>query len=156
LFEVCCSDYRGGGGFPSTDEIWDKLLASGRRFYGVAADDAHDFGPESRQPGTSWVMVKAERLALAEILAALKAGRFYSTTGPVLDDIRGDNGSLCITINDDEPAGYRTFFIGEGGAVVRVDETLAPCQPLGESAFLRARVERSDGTTAWVQPVFAD
>ena len=37
----------GGGGSPGLEEIWDRLLTSGRLMYGIAVDDAHHF----KRPG---------------------------------------------------------------------------------------------------------
>ena len=33
----------GGGGKPSTEQIWDAVLSSGRVLYGTAVDDCHHF-----------------------------------------------------------------------------------------------------------------
>lgn len=130
LFEMCCSDYRGGSGFPSTEELWDQILTSGERIYGAAADDAHDFDPSGKDPGKAWVMVKSAMLSCDGILSAIEAGDFF---------------------------GYRTYFIGAGGDQLQMNESHTPCQELtGESPYVRARIERSDGAFAWVQPIFAD
>lgn len=155
LFEVCCSDYLGGSGHPSTDEIWDDVLSSGRRLWGVAADDAHDFGPESQDPGSSWVMVAARELSEPAILEALRSGAFYSTTGVRLDQVERGPDRLCVRIGDYQAYGFRTEYIGEEGRVISISEHRESCQalPRGET-YVRARVLRSDGARAWVQPLF--
>ena len=33
----------GGGGVPGLEEVWDRILSSGRLLYGIAVDDAHTF-----------------------------------------------------------------------------------------------------------------
>ena len=38
---LCNND--GGGGMPSMDEIWDKVLSSGLLIFGVAGDDSHEY-----------------------------------------------------------------------------------------------------------------
>ncbi len=156
IFEMCCSDYRGGSGVPSTEELWDDMLTSGRKIYGVAADDAHNFRPDAPDPGSSWVMVRATALTQNAILAALRAGDFYASTGVELDDVTYNDGKLCIAISEKALFGYRTVFIGENGEVVHRDETMAPCADIGTHKYLRARVERSDGAYGWVQPVFRE
>lgn len=154
-FEVCCADYRGGSGHPSTEEIWDAVLGTGRVLYGIAADDAHDFGPESREPGTAWVMVRAAALTAERLLGALRAGEFYATTGVVLRDVTAADDELCIRLDPDDGYGYRTHFIGPDGVILRTDESSEPCYVVDAGTrYVRARVERSDGATAWVQPVF--
>jgi predicted metal-dependent phosphoesterase TrpH len=59
LFEVYNShpyvNNLGGGGVPGLEEVWDRVLSSGRMLYGVAVDDAHHFRdrgtPRPRHPG---------------------------------------------------------------------------------------------------------
>ena len=155
LFEVCCADFLGGSGHPSTDEIWDEVLTTGRVLYGVAADDAHDFGRESRDPGSAWIMVRAPELTGQAILEALRDGDFYATTGVRLRDVRATSTGLCLLLDEYEAYGYHTEFIGPRGEVLMVDESQEPCfeEDSGEG-YVRARVQRSDGALAWVQPVF--
>lgn len=155
-FEVCCADYRGGSGHPSTDDIWDGVLGRGRRLFGIAVDDAHEFDREARDPGSAWVMVWAGALRENAILAALREGRFYATTGVRLEQVTAVDGTrLCLAISQGDGYGFRTFFIGGGGRVLAVDETAAPCYELREQdPYVRARVERSDGALAWVQPLW--
>ena len=33
----------GGGGVPGLEEVWDRMLSSGKLLYGIAVDDAHYF-----------------------------------------------------------------------------------------------------------------
>ena len=46
----------GGGGVPGMEEVWDRLLSSGKVIYGIADDDAHVFkqpgNPDVAGPGT--------------------------------------------------------------------------------------------------------
>ena len=56
------SNNDGGGGLPSTYNIWDRLLSAGRQVWGIAVDDSHhfqrQFGPERSNPGRGWVQVR--------------------------------------------------------------------------------------------------
>jgi len=63
--------------------IWDLLLADGRRLSGCATDDAH-FRDGAPDHFGGWVMVKAEANEPEALTEALKAGRYYSSTGPEL------------------------------------------------------------------------
>ena len=154
-FEVCCADYRGGGGVASTEEIWDHVLTAGEQLYGTAADDAHSFDPKDRQPGTAWVMVRAPELTRASLLDALGRGEFYATTGVNLADYRAHDGEMQIELADTADYRYRTFFIGADGAVLKRDDSFAPSYTLTSAdRYVRARIERSDGATAWTQPLF--
>ncbi len=154
LFEVCCADYLGGSGYPSTDQIWDAVLTGGGHVFGVAADDAHDFGADSRDPGFSWIVVRAAELTGPAILNAIRAGDFYATTGVALSAVRPLADGLCLEIEDYEVYGFRTEFIGPEGRVLLSDETREPCfRRSAPPDYVRARVQRSDGAVAWVQPV---
>src|SRR5262249_45981191 len=57
----------GGGGRPSTEQIWDEVLSAGRVMYATAVDDSHhfyEFGPSRTaasplsNPGKAWIMVR--------------------------------------------------------------------------------------------------
>jgi len=153
-FEVCCADFLGGSGHDSTDEIWDAVLSTGAVLYGIAADDAHDFGPDSRDKGAAWVMVRSIGLDADSILSAIRRGDFYSTTGVILDEVSSTDRGLCLRIADFGNYGFRTELVGRGGVVLHADESETPCFELSEKeGYVRARIQRSDGARAWVQPV---
>ena len=82
---------QGGCGVPGLEEMWDTILSSGTLVYGIAVDDAHIFKrPWDRgaaRPGQAWVVVRAARLAAADVLAALERGDFYASTGVELADV---------------------------------------------------------------------
>jgi hypothetical protein len=59
----------------------DALLAEGRRGNAYAADDAH-VCEEAWDAFGGWVEVRSEALEAGAILAALKAGHYYSSQGP--------------------------------------------------------------------------
>ena len=77
---------------------WDELLARGHMLWGVASDDRHtgvqaelSFPPLGRQPfrdqAEAWIMVQAASRTAPAILEAIRQGRFYSTTGPLIEEI---------------------------------------------------------------------
>jgi len=152
----------GGGGTPSTEEMWDAVLSAGRVLYGLGADDAHDFKGEfasnKQNPGRAWVMVRAVELSREEILAALERGDFYASTGVTLKSCETDARGIHIELPEDagrNPLRYRTLFIGKNGEVLKRDESLKPAYTFtGNELYVRARVEASNGTRAWTQPVF--
>ena len=59
--------------------LLDQMLNAGRRPGVIAVDDAH-FYREDALGG--WVVVRADQRSPEAILAALKAGAFYASTGP--------------------------------------------------------------------------
>ncbi len=149
---------RGGGGAESLDEMWDALLTGGKRIHGIAVDDAHHFKTIDKtlsNPGRGWIMVRAARLADADIRAAIEAGDFYASSGVTLNEVRTDGGALRIEIKPDGAARYSTYFIGEGGKVLKRAEGINPEYRFqGGEKYVRAKVQASTGDDAWVQPVF--
>jgi hypothetical protein len=61
----------------------DLMLMRGRRYAALATDDAH-FVPNAHEHFLGWVQVKAETLEPDALLAALKNGDYYSSTGPAI------------------------------------------------------------------------
>jgi len=148
----------GGGGAPSLEQVWDQLLTSGRRIFGVASEDSHHFktwGPGFVNPASGWIYVRASKLDPDEITRNLAAGDFYASTGVELQDLVVDAQSITITINPDRDFKYTTEFIGDGGRVLqRVDGLRARYQLGDKLTYVRARVTDSGGRKAWTQPVF--
>ena len=149
----------GGGGSPSLEEIWDILLTSGKRIYGIAVDDAHhfqgEFAPDRANPGRGWVAIRAGRLEAAALMEALEAGHFYASTGVELDEIRITERALEVHIAIDRDFRYTTTFIGAGGRVLaESSENPAKFELRDDVGYVRARVQNSRGDIAWTQPTF--
>src|SRR5204863_3589304 len=80
---------------PGTERIWDLALTlrlaelGGEPLYALATDDAHDFHktPWVSNPGRGWIVVRAPSLETGELLAAMKRGDFYASSGVVLEDV---------------------------------------------------------------------
>lgn len=139
---------------PDLDTLWDQALVQGVTLWGVASDDAHHYGPpgtKGKYPaGGGWVVVKAQRTPQA-ILAALEAGRFYSSNGVVLSRAEVDGDALVVEVAAGERGNYTIDFIENGKRVERVKAKSAR-RTLPQAGYLRALVTRGDGTKAWVQP----
>ena len=155
---------RGGGGSPSTEEIWDRVLSTGRVLYGVAGDDAHDFHGEfsarRANPGRAWIVVRAPELTASAILTAIERGEFYSSTGVELETYEADERGIRIELPEEagrNATRYRTYFLGKEGTVLKRDDSLKPSYRFrGDELYVRARVEDSNGMLAWTQPVFLE
>jgi hypothetical protein len=78
---------------------WDEVLRRSERVWGVAVDDAHYYDP-ALDAGNGWVMVKAEANTAENILAALREGHFYASSGPVFSDVRIVGDELIVTCGD--------------------------------------------------------
>jgi len=148
----------GGGGVPGLEEVWDRILSSGKLLYGIAVDDAHYFKrPEDRtapRPGFGWVYVRAARLESRALVEALERGDFYSSTGVELQSIAVTPSSLAVSIKTEPASRYRIQFIGkQGGVLSEVAATSASYTFKGDESYVRAKVIESNGKQAWVQPV---
>ena len=86
------------------------------------------------------------------ILEALARGRFYASTGVVLDRVEVDDGELVVAVDPVAAGTYTIDFIENGQRVDSVRGKVAR-RALPASGYLRALVVRDDGKRAWVQPV---
>jgi hypothetical protein len=148
----------GGGGVPGMEEVWDRLLSSGRVLYGVADDDAHTFkdpgNPDVAGPGRGWVFVRADRLAARPIVDALERGDFYASTGVELSDYRVTDKTVTLAIKEQDTSKYRVQFIGKNGRILKeVTSSPAVYSFAGGEGYVRAKVIESNGRLAWTQPV---
>lgn len=149
----------GGGGVPGLEAMWDEILSAGLLLYGIAVDDAHNFktpwDKTKPTPGHGWVMVRAARLAAADILQALEQGDFYASTGVTLSDYQADEKALRITIAEEPRSKYTVQFIGRWGKVLKEVTTNPAVYTFnGDEFYVRAKVSESNGKAAWTQPVF--
>jgi len=110
----------GDDAHPGTDRMWDIVLAMRLHqgldpLFGLAVDDTHDYYKHKigqSNPGRGWVMVKAQALNTENIIASLEKGKFYSTTGVILEDIQINDRTLTIHIREKTGVSYHTQFIG--------------------------------------------
>jgi hypothetical protein len=148
----------GGGGSPGLEEIWDRLLTSGRLMYGVAVDDAHHFrrpgDPLASGPGRGWIYVRSDRLESRAIVEAMERGEFYASTGVELASYQATTTSIALAIKPTTYSKYRVQFIGRGGRVLTEStDPTATYTFKGDEGYVRARVLESNGYMAWTQPV---
>ena len=148
----------GGGGVPGLEEVWDRMLSSGRMLYGIAVDDAHYFKrPEDKtapRPGQGWVYVRSPRLESRALVEALERGEFYASTGVELQSVTVTASSMTIAIKTEAQSKYRIQFIGKHGAILSEAITSPATYAFkGGESYVRAKVIESNGKLAWVQPV---
>lgn len=162
LYNICydCNNFSAGG-HSGMEAIWDRILSRGIIMYGVASDDAHDYLGEFHQknsnPGTAWIMVRAEKLHPDAILAAMERGDFYATVGVMLKDIQITGEEYRIEIEPYRDNAYTTLFIGKDGKILAESyDTTAVYRFKGDELYVRARVLESSGKFACTQPVFLD
>jgi predicted metal-dependent phosphoesterase TrpH len=135
---------------PDGVALFDDLMARGRKLTGFASDDAHFHANDSFG---GWVNVKAETLEPEALLAALKAGHYYASTGAEILSIERDGDRLNVTSSP-----VRSIAIagpGARSAVVHGDNITQAAVDLSRFAGGWCRVVVTDmhGKRAWAQPI---
>ena len=142
----------------SYESIWDTLLGTGRLIYGTASDDCHNYfqlSADNSNPGRAWVMVEAEELTEEAIVAGLMTGKFYATTGVVLNELFVSGDLIKLNIQQNSIQTYKTTMIGKGGTVLDEKAGIDVTYRIkGHEGYVRARVDSSWGARAWIQPIF--
>lgn len=165
VFNNVCQVERAKG---YSEQHWDELLLRGKRLWGLAVDDCHW---RSLDAGGGWVMLQAPELTPAAVIAALRAGRFYSTQGPEIlrFAIERDTESAPIpamrqrAVLECSPC-RKVVFSGDRWLGTVVEAGNDGAQPLtkayynltGKETYLRATCIDYAGRTAWANPIFFD
>ncbi|MFD1510602.1 PHP domain-containing protein [Lacimonas salitolerans] len=140
-----------GAARPDGSALADLLLSEGRALTLCATDDAHFTEPDHFG---GWVMVRAEQNSPELLLAALKAGEYYSTQGPELRGITLEGNVLTVA----STAVLSVIVQGAGSAAQAVhgqSMTLSR-QRLDRfqgSDWIRVTVIDSAGRRAWSNPI---
>ena len=148
----------GGGGLPGLEEVWDRVLTSGRLMYGIAVDDAHHFkrpgDPSASGPGRGWVVVRAAQLEPRAIVEAMDRGEFYASTGVELATYQATSSAISLEVRATAWSKYTVQFIGRDGRVLAEQhEPKASYTFNGDEGYVRAKIIESNGRIAWTQPV---
>ncbi len=83
--------------------LYDQMLRLGNRICCVAADDNHNFAPKSSPYFDSFggfVMINAESLCHEQVFSALENGKFYSSTGPLIEEMYIEEGRVFIKCSE--------------------------------------------------------
>lgn len=136
---------------------WDQLLAAGRRVWGFAHDDSHG----AAEVGRAWNVVQVDDPTPAGVIEALRAGRFYASTGVTIREIRADAGEVAVETAD---AG-RIRLVSDAGIVqVTVDGSAATFEVPEDlvhrhgrdPTYVRLECLGRAGAMAWTQPMFLE
>ena len=136
-------------GSPVATDRWDRLLGAGRRVWGFANDDAHD----TRDIGVAWNMVQSEKRHIGAIVDALVAGRFYASTGVLIQRVAVTENTLQIETENAEAFQLISNF----GRVVATESGPALQFQIPENFhgdYLRVECFGPGLQQAWTQPFF--
>jgi predicted metal-dependent phosphoesterase TrpH len=81
-------------GTGSSAALWDAVLTAGAPCFGIAADDAHSPPLDS---GRGWTMIDADERSREAVVAALRAGRFYASSGPAFTRVAVGADGIEVT-----------------------------------------------------------
>lgn len=137
-----------GKGFSSVQ--WDDLLDAGKILPAVAVDDVH----RGRDIFMGWTMIKAESLAIGPVMDALRNGRFYASTGPIIEDARVVDGKVmvkCSPVSEihfiAQRSAGRAFYADGGEPLTSAEVDFSPTLD-----YVRIEVVDGNGNRAWANP----
>lgn len=140
-----------GAARPDGFAIADLLLSEGRNLSLCATDDAHFTEPDHFG---GWVMVRATENSPDALLAALKAGNYYSSQGPELRNIALEGDTITV----ESSAVVSVILLGAGSAALAVHgNSMTRCHlnlaRLENYGWFRIMVTDAAGRHAWSNPI---
>lgn len=134
-------------GHPEATMKWDRILTDKGPLLGFASDDSH----RDADIGKAWIMVNAAGNRPADILAGIRAGRFYCSTGVAIREIGRDGDQVfCRAGRQIEIKAVgnnsRVLAASTGELVINFQET--------EAAYIRFALYGPGKQMAWSQPFF--
>lgn len=138
---------RGDGAY-----LIDQMLAAGRRITLCATDDAH-FHCDDFFGG--FVMVRAMTNTPEDLVEALKAGAYFSSQGPIIEDVRFSEDSVEVITSPVNSI----MALGRGSLAAQSREpgatrAVLPLGRLRRGGFVRIAVADAAGRRAWTNPVW--
>ena len=143
---------------PDSWQLTDVVLGRGLRYNVCATDDFHGTISLSKQHdfGRGWVQVRCENLEPYALLAALKAGHYYSSTGPEIHDIQCEGSKLLLRCSPVQ----RVFLTGKAEWSIAVEGRNSGEFEIDfaafDSPFGRLTVRGVNGGYAWSNPIWFD
>ena len=148
---------------PDTTVPLDDLLKAGKDVFPICSDDSH-WDPDYFG---GWTVIRAASLDYDDVIAALLAGNFYSSTGPEIRELSIEDGTLTIRCSDAAlvriVTDWRSYKVAGATVPEREGEDFvarydvsgfgnkyrAATEPGYQNAFFRVEVKGHDGTTAY-------
>jgi hypothetical protein len=146
---------------------WDEALERGKHLFALATDDSHHPGYDS---GFAWTWVRAEDKSQEAVLAALRSGSFYGSTGPEITSIEVTDDVVTVRCS---PAESVTLLSGKtkgsranagrlgypnGSEIIERDSAglITACTLERKWGAAHGRVEVTDptGRRAWTNPLW--
>ncbi len=137
---------------------WDQLLARGDRLWGFAVDDAHCHYDDALG---GWIMVRAPECTAEAIYAAIKAGAFYASSGPAIEDIALGENEVSVKCSPCREVAVIAPMPGIGTTTWRPDYPGGPYTEVRlsynpEWPCFRLECIDEHGHKAWSNPFYRD
>jgi hypothetical protein len=146
---------------------WDEALERGKHLFALATDDSHHPGYDS---GFAWTWVRAEDKSQEAVLAALRSGSFYGSSGPEITSVEVAEDVVTVRCS---PAESVTLLSGKtkgsranagrlgypnGSEIIERDSAglITACTLERKWGAAHGRVEVTDptGRRAWTNPLW--
>ena len=130
---------------PLYTRLWDEFLTAGIRVWGFANDDFHE--PADFDNAFNMVLVK--EMTERAVIDAAKRGRFYASTGLLLERIGLGDGRIEVVTA--APCVGR--FVGPGGAILSEADGTRFEYTVGDEGYIRFEGKGASGLL-FLQPMF--
>ncbi|MGD0112945.1 MAG: CehA/McbA family metallohydrolase [Armatimonadota bacterium] len=132
---------------------WDDLLGRGKRVWGFAVDDCHG----RRDCTTAWVMARAPSLTRDAIMNSLRAGLFYSSYGPSIEDVSIDGDMVSVKTSPVVEINFIAQRWSGGHFLAPAGEqfTEASYKLRGHEMYIRVECRDAQGRWAWANPIYS-
>ena len=91
------------GGYHDDMHVMDEMLNEGKKFNIVFTDDNHNRWPVESPFNDSFggfVMIQSDELEYEKIINSLEKGNYYSSNGPIIDELYIEDNVLNIKMSD--------------------------------------------------------
>lgn len=148
VFNSICDIDRAKG---HSDAQWDNYCNTYGLTWGLATDDSHwIYGAEGR----GWIMVRISNFSMDGLMAAIRHGHFYASTGPEIHDVQFRNGRVSVHCSPAQRvsvmasrAAGKSFTASNGKLLTQLEHELT-----GSEGYVRIEVENTQGQQAWTNP----
>jgi hypothetical protein len=135
--------------------LWDAALSKGARLYGTLTNDVHQINDIDAY---GYVMIRAEKLTLKDMVASLSTGDFYAVESgcaakPELYFLTDRDGGKYLNITSSGAAEIR--IIADNGVIKQVFKFgKAEYKIAGDETYVRAEIIDAAGRLIFMQPFF--
>ena len=136
-------------GSPYALRKWETLLTEGRRVWGFAHDDSH----ADIDVALGWNVAFVRERTTGAVLSALRAGRFYASTGVEITRIEADGNVVRVETANAERIVAQTKW---GHRVAAADAAAMTLEVPEDVPYVRFTCWGRGEQFAWTQPFFAD